>query len=299
MELPRESDFENLANSREMAGFTRILKNLTGVAMALNAPGVAATRIHLAPSDENGVCTLIKTCPEGIRRCHACNRRYQQRAARSGKPLRYRCHAGFIDMAIPVVVQGQHIATISCGQILPEPPSEAGLRRCRRRLAWLDVPEARLRRAYFHAPYLRPEAVDSVLLLQALFARQLCDSFRHLRELAALGERPEIRRAREYIEAHFRESPLRLSAVAAHAGLSPAHFSQVFHVVTGERFSLFVQKRRLEEAKRLLAGGDDSIVNVAAASGFGCLCHFNRAFKRSEKCSPKAFRAMRSERTKG
>jgi AraC-like DNA-binding protein len=287
------ADFELLAHSREFADFTSLLRQLTGLNMAINTPDVSRTLCSARPSADNPLCTLIRSRPQGQAACNACDRLHHRRAAAAGKPIRYLCHAGLIDMAIPLFVQGRHVATISCGQVLPAPASATGAAQVRRRLAWLGLPAERLRRAYARAPYLRPEALDGVLGLQTLFAGQLLGSAQRIRDLSARLDRPEIARAKEFIERQLATGGPSLCATAAHAGLSPAHFSHVFHRACGTTFVHHVQSRRVAAAKRLLQGGNRTITDICHACGFGSLAQFNRVFRAFERRTPSAFRALR------
>ena len=283
------ADFEQLTSSPELARFTRVLHELTGLGMAIYS---ADTTLSLAPPTRNkgSLCALIQSAPEGKRRCAACDRRHLARAACLGKAQAYACHAGLLDMAIPVIVESRHTVTIVSGQILPEPHSTAGLARVRRRLAWMHLPEARLRRAYDGAIYLPRRRVRSILRLLEIFARQLCESARRLREAEARHEHPAIRRAREYVDLHWLEPDLGLTQIASYAGLSAAHCAHLFRRVTGERLTHFVQRRRVLEAKRQMAQTDRTITEVAFACGFGSLTHFNRVFRGFELCSPSQWR---------
>jgi ligand-binding sensor protein len=146
--------FRQVLASPEFAEFALILKRLTGLSMALNTPGVDVTRTSLRGDSGNPLCRLIRGTPAGARRCEACDRRQHARAGAAGEARLYTCHAGFYDMAIPVRLLGQHLATISSGQVLVEPPSAAGFARWRRRLPWLAIPETRLRQAYDRAPWM-------------------------------------------------------------------------------------------------------------------------------------------------
>ena len=288
--LAANVDFDHLADSPEFAEFTAILKKLTGVVMALNEPASGIIRRKFEEGEGNPVCNLIRAGRDGLRRCTACDRRHHARVAASGKAERYVCHAGFWDMAVPVVVSGRHVATISSGQLLREPGSPAGFRRLRKRLAWLNVSDGDLRAAYEGAVYLPPEQINCVMRLLELFARQLCESAHRIRDLQAQLERDEVRRAREFVEREFRNPDLALADAAKDAGLSRAHFSHVFRQTTGTNFVRFIQTRRVAEAKRQLAATQDSISGICYACGFNSLTHFNRVFRAFEHLSPRQYR---------
>ena len=279
-----------LSESPEFAEFAGILKQLTGLSMALNTPGVDTTCIGVPGDTGNPVCHLIRNTVEGARRCKACDRRQHARAATESAARLYVCHAGFYDMAIPIMVQGEHVATISSGQVLPQEPSDAGFARLQHRLRWLDVPESRLRRAYDKAPWLPRSRLAHVSRLLEIFAAQLYESAHRIQELKAQLERPAIRRAREFVEERFRDPNLRLADAAARAELSPAHFSHVFHRDTGVTFTRYVQARRIAEAERLLRETGKSVTKICYACGFNSLTHFNRVFRRGRGCSPSQFR---------
>lgn len=48
-------------------------------------------------------------------------------AARSGKPYVYKCHAGLIDFAIPIIIRGQYLGAILAGQVKIENDEEVNL----------------------------------------------------------------------------------------------------------------------------------------------------------------------------
>ncbi|QZY54147.1 sensor histidine kinase [Crassaminicella profunda] len=48
-------------------------------------------------------------------------------AARSGKPYIYKCHAGLIDFAIPIIIKGQYLGAILAGQVKVEDDEEVHL----------------------------------------------------------------------------------------------------------------------------------------------------------------------------
>jgi len=65
----------------------------------------------------------------GDKRCSESHRKGGEEAARTGKPVVYECHAGLIDFAAPIMIDGQLIGTILGGQVLTNVPNEAKYRK--------------------------------------------------------------------------------------------------------------------------------------------------------------------------
>jgi signal transduction histidine kinase/ligand-binding sensor protein len=61
-------------------------------------------------------CQRIRESKNGLQRCMNCDLEFSQIAAKNGKPLYYSCHAGLMEIAVPIVVGEKLIATIFCGQ---------------------------------------------------------------------------------------------------------------------------------------------------------------------------------------
>lgn len=283
-------DFECLAASQEFACFSELLAKLTGVAMSLLSPR-GEYRLGYGDGLKNPLCRIIRSSAKGDARCFACDLRHNREAGLQGKALLYKCHAGFFDMIIPIFVQGHHVASLSSGQILAECPSEAGLGRMRKRLAWLEADPAKVRKAYFAAVYMPKAKVRHMMSLLETFAVQLCGSLHKIRELEARLERDELRKAKAFVAERYADPELGLVETAARAGLSPAHFSHVFRKETGVPFTRYVQQVRLSQAKRLLAASENSVSEICFACGFNSLPHFIRVFRAFEQTTPGQFRA--------
>jgi AraC-like DNA-binding protein len=290
MDDPTSLLFRKLLESMEFTEFALILKRLTGLSMALNTPDVGTVRVGVSGDKGNPLCRIIRGTREGARRCEECDRRHHAMAGADGAAHVYTCHAGFIDMAIPIMIQGAHVATISSGQVLPEKRSSAAFARLARRLRWLKTPGPRLRAAYNRAPWMPRDQITHVMHLLDVFARQMYGSALRIHELEAGREHPAIRTARALIEQRYPDPEFTLGETAKAAGLSPTHFSHLFHKTTGITFTRYVQSRRIEEARRLLGETGRSVTEVCYACGFNSLTHFNRVFRRDHACSPSQFR---------
>jgi AraC-like DNA-binding protein len=83
---------------------------------------------------------------------------------------------------------------------------------------------------------------------------------------------------------------LSLATVAQASGASVFHFCKVFKRTTGLKFTDYVTRVRLEDAKTQLLNPSRRISEIAYDVGFQSLTQFNRMFKRVFGQSPTEFR---------
>ena len=136
---------------------------------------------------------------------------------------------------------------------------------------------------------------EAGVLLAARVVEVLGGEARRPAPAAARDRRRAIEAAR-WIDAHSAE-PIGLDAAARACGLSPFHFLRLFRAVLGVTPHQYLVGARLRRAAGRLAGGADSITDVALDVGFGDLSNFVRTFRRAAGVSPRRFRrAARGER---
>lgn len=114
----------------------------------------------------------------------------------------------------------------------------------------------------------------------------------------SLSERPkelqggitarQLRRIDDWIDANLAGS-IRLSDLAALAGLSEFHFHRMFRTSRGTSPHRWVMMRRIDAAKVRLSGSG-SISDTAAACGFSCQSHLTRVFKAQTGMTPALYR---------
>lgn len=94
-----------------------------------------------------------------------------------------------------------------------------------------------------------------------------------------------------YIQQHCTED-LCLDDVADIAGFSKYHFTRLFKNFTGTSFYKYLNKKRIEQAEKLLVDPELSITEVALQSGLSSLSAFIRMFKLIKDCTPTEFRNL-------
>jgi AraC-like DNA-binding protein len=84
--------------------------------------------------------------------------------------------------------------------------------------------------------------------------------------------------------------PIRLSELAALAGLSSSQFGRAFKTSTGTTPHKWQLDARIESSKRMLSAGRGSLIDIALDAGFSEQSHFSRAFRTATGASPSAWR---------
>src|SRR5207302_9769105 len=84
--------------------------------------------------------------------------------------------------------------------------------------------------------------------------------------------------------------PHTVEAMAARANMSPRHFARAFRAETGITPARYVERVRLEAARRRLEDGADPVATIAAACGFGTPETMRRSFLRALGVAPAEYR---------
>jgi AraC-like DNA-binding protein len=92
-----------------------------------------------------------------------------------------------------------------------------------------------------------------------------------------------------YMQRHIAQ-PVKLDAVADHAGVSTATLRRMFAKQLRMSPGRYLTQIRMARARDLLRSADFNVSEVADACGFGSLSFFSRAFKAEHGRSPSAFR---------
>ncbi|MGR8007165.1 GlxA family transcriptional regulator [Streptomyces hypolithicus] len=115
---------------------------------------------------------------------------------------------------------------------------------------------------------------------QAQFSAQLA---------AQTAQRQPLREVQQWISEHP-GGDLSVEALAARARLSPRHFSRAFQSETGTTPGKYVERVRLEHARRLLEDSADGIEEISRACGYGTPEAMRRAFVKTLAAAPAEYR---------
>ncbi|GIN71550.1 putative HTH-type transcriptional regulator YtdP [Bacillus sp. J14TS2] len=102
----------------------------------------------------------------------------------------------------------------------------------------------------------------------------------------------EISQVLHFIDEHYCEENISLQRLADEFNLSYSNFSRFFKQQTGEGFVEYLERIRLEKAKRLLRESNETIKDIAKQIGYFNPNSFTRLFKKAEGITPGNYRKL-------
>ncbi|MGC5772209.1 helix-turn-helix domain-containing protein [Paenibacillus pabuli] len=136
------------------------------------------------------------------------------------------------------------------------------------------------------------QVTDKVAILQSKFhhlAKDVCQDVQRKKTNMHAGF---VNETIAYIQERYADANLTVYRIAEHMGKPEKYISQLFKEHTGENLSDYVEVVRINKAAELLRESQQTIDEIALATGYNSAHSFRRAFKRVRGVLPSAFRQM-------
>ncbi|BEP28849.1 PocR ligand-binding domain-containing protein [Helicovermis profundi] len=272
-------------------------------------------------------CRRIREHENYSKLCEKCDSRGGLEAVRKQKPYIYLCHVGLVDLAIPIIVDGQYLGAIMAGQVRLE-SSNAKLEKIVNDQYYninLDE-ETELEKLYENLPIMKFEKInevanmlfhitnymveDAVLkialseydeekinskvnnkLVKTLQNVDKDDKSIHLTTVKTKFPKYLIiiNPALEYISDNYNEK-LYIDDMAKLCNISTSYFSKLFKKSIGQSFSTYVNIVKMNKAKEVLKAKDIPIINLALELGYEDCGYFIKVFKKIVGTTPAAYK---------
>ena len=131
-----------------------------------------------------------------------------------------------------------------------------------------------------------------------LLCRRVYERYERLCEALRPGAEELAERMKRYIEKHLNNLELTLNDVAEHLNRSYSYVSACFSKAVGMPFTVYLQKRRVATAMRLLAETEEPVAQAARLVGYDLTGSFIRLFKKEIGMTPGQYRDSVAQREK-
>lgn len=246
-------------------------------------------------------CTFAKSRRSTHRDCLVNKMATNRIAGRRGKSFSGQCHLGVTDIVHPLVYQGHVLGIFYYGSVVVEGTEPLARKRIAKYCARRKVNPAPFLTRLKRLPRISPEALtqaQSRLNLASRICIRILEAYgmpseryhtdrdtyeAHLRRHHIL-----VQTALRYIHQNYRNT-IRLSDVASHVKCHPDHLCRLFKKQVGCGLGEFVERVRINHARKLISTGRFSIGEIAFQVGFNNQSYFNRIFKTRIGCTPGEF----------
>lgn len=131
-------------------------------------------------------------------------------------------------------------------------------------------------------------SLDEVLELIGVFSEAFMEK-RHSAYHGSQMANPDLKVINAFIYQHIYKNVTSID-IARYLHLNPNYFSRYFKKLAGLNFTDHVHLLKMEEAKRLLGGQNETAENVAYMLGYSDRAYFSKVFKKYTGMSPSEFK---------
>lgn len=281
-----------------------------------------------AHSNCSEFCKKVRSSQYGVY-CEKCDSHGGLEAARIGKPFIYICHAGLIDFAIPIIIDGLYLGALMAGQVLLDcDNSEKKPERILQGVSnTIDSSsDLELQQSYASLPVMRLEKIVALAnmlshvseyCVEQAALRDACVQQNSKNQTEDSHQRPTSNNnasaeganvekepnklllpALNYIKKHPQEK-ITLSKMSALCSISTSYFSKLFAKENLGNLSDFVNHNKMERAKELLVSTDWSVGTIAENLSFDDSGYFIKVFKHETGKTPLEYRIFQNSRGYG
>ena len=155
-----------------------------------NGFGLASVTVDLEGNPITKPSRYTRFCKEythstacGEKRCAESHRKGGEEATRIGKPVIYECHAGLIDFAAPIIIEGHQVGTVLGGQILAGIPDETV---CRKNAKEIGVDENEYVASLKEVPHLPKQIIEIAAKFLSIIVNNMVKTAYQQRKLKKL-----------------------------------------------------------------------------------------------------------------
>ncbi|NLX82296.1 MAG: helix-turn-helix domain-containing protein [Clostridiales bacterium] len=276
----------NLARLSELLGYLYDMQGLQCSVHELDGKEIYSSKAR------SRYCDLICAAKGGYQRCLVCDKEGIAEAIKRKKPYQYRCHAGAIDTAIPVLLSGEAVAVILFGQLLDDSDIEEQWAKAQSQVAWYPNQEE-LHQAFYSLPRMSRREIKACYELV-----NACVSETRMELLTTLNDSENAQKLELYIANHYAQ-PLNLSGIGKALNMSVSRLCALAAGITpGMTVMRLVTARRIAAAQSLLKDSASPIRDIASRVGIPDYNYFTKVFKKEVGQTPSAWRKQQQQQQK-
>ncbi|MFV1994768.1 MAG: helix-turn-helix domain-containing protein [Verrucomicrobiales bacterium] len=288
--------FEKLQESSLYQTYRRAFRDATGLPLVMAYAEQDGWHPCLTTSNQNKFCQLLNEDGNVCKRCVQSDRNLCDEAGEKTRSLS--CFAGLTETVVPVRCGRTTVGFLKTGQVFNRKPSREQVGKMKDALKEMGFSSghvAKLTTAYHKSEVIDRAPYHGMITILTAFAMQLGELANRILLERSEREPALVTNAKNFIMEHLDE-PLSLDMVASHVNVSSFYFCKLFKQATSLTFTEYVNRQRIEWAKRKLLERNSRVTEVAFDVGYQSLSQFNRSFSKIVGESPTQYRVRMSRK---
>jgi ligand-binding sensor protein len=240
-------------------------------------------QLSYQPKKMRTFCRIIKSSPEGNRRCFLSDKELCLECEKTGKPATHHCHAGLIDTAIPIKFKDTIMGYIMFGQVANR--DKMKLKPILEKLSR----ELDLEYDVLFESHNELEVYDEAKISSAANILKTATRSLWLSEYIEIGYNASASKIDSYIRTHLNDE-LSVKRLCDEFGISKNKLYETSHQSFGMSIGEYIASARIDEAKQLLSTTDYPITQISTMVGITNYNYFTKFFKTNVGISPLKYR---------
>lgn len=225
-------------------------------------------------------CRNIQALKNGHCKCIASDKELFLKCAKSRKTEVHVCHAGLVDIAVPIILEENIVGFLLLGQMKDNKPF------CEIEKLTKDLNPnlSELEELYKQLPVFEPKKIDSIVNVAEILAKYL------LLENSLFSTYGfSVASATDYINNNL-QNHLTVEKISRKSGVSKNTLYREFKKEFNMSVFEYIIKKRIEKAESLLLKTNLSVEEIAVQTGFSTSSYFGSVFKKEKGVSPLKYR---------
>lgn len=252
--------------------------NSTGI--TINLLDADFRLVSHTPHEFNKYCKCIQSTESGKKACTYSDLQLLNKCRKSKKTEMHICHAGLVDVAVPVKYDGEVAGYIILGQM----KTNSDFSQVKEHLKEYDLNINDMESHYDNIELYDSTKIESVSNIASMLIKYIL-----FENMLKPDINPSIQRAVNYINSNLSEN-LSVKTIEKNANVSKSVLYKKFHEEFGCTLSEFINRRRIDTAKLLLKKNELSIEEISQRLGYSNASYFGKIFKKNEGISPLKYR---------
>ena len=225
---------------------------------------------------DNCYCRALQKNAMGKSACEHSDKMLLEKCKKSKKTEMHICHAGLVNVAIPLLYDDIIIGYIIFGRMKPNTDFD----KICKHISELGIDTSEAERLYLDIPLFESDKIKSVSNIAIMLAKYIL-----LKNMIRPDLSESMQKAVDYISQNL-HSELCVKDISKSINVSKSVLYKNFHSHFNCTVSEFIHTKRIEKALELITKTDLSIEEISQKVGFSSASYFSKIFKKQTGLSP-------------